>query len=67
VFRLNGYTPADTVLRFEHLGLTPALGCYDLCEGGWNQFLVSLTSYAETGTGSPYLARETSKTDGKAA
>ncbi len=68
VFRLNGDTPTHTVLRFEHLGLTPELACYDLCEGGWNHFLASLLRYVETGTGSPHLASATEcQPKGKAA
>lgn len=54
VFRINGDTPTHTVLRFEHLGLTPALDCHELCEGGWTQFLASLQRYVETGSGEPY-------------
>ena len=56
VFRINEATPTHTVLRFEHLGLTPELQCYDLCENGWNHFLASLLQYVETGTGTPHLA-----------
>ena len=58
VFRINGDTPAHTVLRFEHLGLTPELKCHDLCEGGWTHFLASLVQYVETGTGTPHLDSE---------
>lgn len=58
VFRLNGDTPTHTVLRFEHLGLTPELQCHTLCEGGWTHFLASLVQYVETGTGTPHLASE---------
>lgn len=56
VFRLNGHGPALTVLRFEHLGLTPQLACHDLCERGWDHFLASLQRYVETGTGTPHLS-----------
>lgn len=56
VFRINGDTPTHTVLRFEHLGLSPALECFELCNGGWNHFLASLLQYVETGTGNPHLA-----------
>lgn len=60
VFRINGDTPTHTVLRFEHVGLTPDLACYDLCDGGWTHFLASLQQYVETGTGMPHLASEQS-------
>lgn len=58
VFRINGDTATHTVLRFEHLGLTPALECHALCQGGWDHFLASLLKYVETGTGTPHLAHE---------
>lgn len=69
VFRLNGDTPTHTVLRFEHLGLSPALECYGLCEAGWNHFLSSLLQYVDTGVGTPHLAaeRDCSGHTGKAA
>ena len=60
VFRINGDTPTHTVLRFEHLGLTPALACYELCNGGWSHFLTSLQRYVETGAGMPHLVSEQS-------
>ncbi|SHN31792.1 Uncharacterized conserved protein YndB, AHSA1/START domain [Duganella sacchari] len=43
-----------TRLDFEHLGLTPALSCYAMCEQGWHQYLESLRQYAVTGRGAPY-------------
>jgi uncharacterized protein YndB with AHSA1/START domain len=58
VFRINGDTPTHTVLRFEHLGLTPELECFELCNGGWNHFLNSLQRYVETGAGTPHLASD---------
>ncbi len=58
VFRINEDTPTHCVLRFEHLGLTPALECHALCDAGWTHFLASLVRYVETGTGTPHLASE---------
>ncbi|MGH8505120.1 MAG: SRPBCC family protein [Stenotrophobium sp.] len=61
VFRINGDSPTHTVLRFEHLGLTPALGCYTQCEGGWDYYLASLQRYVETGAGTPHRAGNASQ------
>ena len=41
-------------LNFHHLGLGPALSCYQQCERGWDHFLSSITSYAESGHGRPF-------------
>lgn len=55
--RLTLATDADTRtrLQLEHVGLTPAVECYDLCSQGWLQFLQSLKHYVETGKGAPYV------------
>jgi uncharacterized protein YndB with AHSA1/START domain len=58
VFKLAPQGAGKTMLDFEHIGLTPALQCYQLCDGGWNYFLGSLQSLAETGQGTPYKAQE---------
>lgn len=44
----------QTLLQFEHIGLTPQIECYALCTSGWHQFLGSLKRYVETGKGTPY-------------
>jgi uncharacterized protein YndB with AHSA1/START domain len=41
-------------LRFRHIGLVPLLDCYLVCESGWERFLASIASYAETGRGNPF-------------
>lgn len=48
--------PLDTgcELRFTHIGLTPDVECYTICEKGWNNFLQSLVIYTTTGTGTPF-------------
>ena len=47
----------QTRINFTHIGLTPALHCYDICEEGWDHFFVgSLKAYLETGTGTPFGA-----------
>ena len=43
-------------LKMEHIGLTPKLNCYEICESGWNYFILdSLKNYLETGKGKPHL------------
>lgn len=54
VFRLEALGEEQTRLDFEHLGLVPAIECYDVCEQGWRHFLASLQQYAETGRGMPH-------------
>jgi uncharacterized protein YndB with AHSA1/START domain len=55
-FELSPAGPDATELRFVHRGLQPALECYESCEAGWDFYLRSLASYAETGTGQPYAS-----------
>jgi uncharacterized protein YndB with AHSA1/START domain len=55
VFRLTPTIDGKTRLDFEHIGLVPALGCYDLCSNGWNYFLASLQQLVETGRGTPWV------------
>lgn len=45
-----------TELKLTHFGLTPQVECYDICQGGWEQFIYSLTEYINTGIGKPYKA-----------
>lgn len=54
VFRLSPQGEGATRLAFEHIGLTPALACYGICNDGWNQFLASLQRLVETGQGAPF-------------
>jgi len=58
VFKLTPQGPSNTMLDFEHIGLTPALQCYPICNGGWNYFLGSLQNLAETGKGTPFKAEQ---------
>ncbi|WP_170765504.1 glutathione S-transferase N-terminal domain-containing protein [Ruegeria lacuscaerulensis] len=42
-------------IRFEHVGLSPSLHCYEVCEAGWDRFFVdSLKAYLDSGTGRPH-------------
>lgn len=43
----------NTIISFEHDGLTPQLACYETCNQGWDYFLDSLKQYLETGKGTP--------------
>lgn len=54
VFHLAPDGQGQTRLDFAHLGLVPALECYDLCSNGWRHFLGSLQQFVETGHGTPY-------------
>jgi uncharacterized protein YndB with AHSA1/START domain len=47
---------AGAELRFRHAGLTPQLECWDACFAAWTQFMASIQTYAETGTGTPFGA-----------
>jgi uncharacterized protein YndB with AHSA1/START domain len=58
VFKLSPQDGGSTRLDFEHIGLNPALECFDICRDGWDQFLGSLQSLVETGRGKPFLAAE---------
>lgn len=44
----------SSLLQLTHVGLNPAVECYDICSGGWNQFIGSLKLFLETGSGTPY-------------
>ena len=55
VFRLAPAGIARTDLDFDHIGLEPTLGCYDMCEAGWDHFLESLRRLLETGRGTPHV------------
>ncbi|WP_312509308.1 SRPBCC family protein [Chryseobacterium culicis] len=44
----------SSLLQLTHLGLNPAVECYAICSGGWDQFIGSLKLFLETGNGTPY-------------
>jgi hypothetical protein len=44
-------------LAFRHIGLSPALPCFDQCRAGWNHFMPSLHQFLETGVGRPNQPR----------
>ena len=44
----------STKISFVHEGLVPSLDCYEICEMGWDHFIVnSLKKYLDSGKGSP--------------
>ena len=53
-FALAQNEPTSGLLNFKHIGLIPALTCYETCEIGWEHFLSSLLDYAEKGEGDPF-------------
>jgi hypothetical protein len=46
-------------VEFRHVGLRPALACFDQCRAGWNHFMPSLQQFLETGEGRPNEPRDT--------
>jgi uncharacterized protein YndB with AHSA1/START domain len=55
-FLLSARGPKSCSVAFRHLGLSPALSCYDACEAGWEHFLGSLATFVERGQGRPFRA-----------
>jgi len=47
-------------IAFRHVGLSPALECFDQCRAGWNHFMPSLHQFLETGVGRPNEPRDAS-------
>jgi len=47
-------------VEFRHVGLRPALECFDQCRAGWGHFMPSLHQFLETGEGRPNEPRDTS-------
>jgi hypothetical protein len=45
---------AGSILRHTHIGLTPEVECWGVCETGWDQTLKSIAAFVETGKGMPF-------------
>ncbi|MDF1697945.1 MAG: hypothetical protein P1U56_19010 [Saprospiraceae bacterium] len=46
----------ETEISFSHIGLTPALNCFDVCRKGWDFFIsTSLKNYLDSGKGNPHF------------
>lgn len=44
----------DTKIALTHVGLTPAVECFDVCEKGWMSFTESLSQFLTTKKGLPF-------------
>ncbi len=45
-------------VEFRHIGLRPALECFDQCRAGWNHFMPSLHQFLQTGGSRPDEPRD---------
>lgn len=55
IWRLVPMEAEKTRLDFTHEGLIESMECWNICEAGWNFFLLeSLKPYLETGQGQPF-------------
>jgi hypothetical protein len=60
-FELTARRANECQLRFQHVGLTPKLVCFEDCESGWEHFLASLVGHVERGEGAPFGANAPSR------
>lgn len=44
-FTLRARRDGGTDIEFQHLGLTPAFECWDICQAGWDQHLETLRQH----------------------
>jgi hypothetical protein len=59
-FSVQQHDDGTCTLAFRHVGLSPALECFDQCRAGWNHFMPSLHQFLETGEGRPNEPRDAS-------
>lgn len=59
-FSVRSNRDGTSAVEFRHVGLRPALECFDQCRAGWNHFMPSLHQFLETGTGRPNEPRDAS-------
>lgn len=59
-FSLQPRADGTCTIEFRHVGLSPALECFDQCRAGWNHFMPSLHQFLETGVGRPNEPRDAS-------
>jgi hypothetical protein len=52
-FSVRPNADGTSTIAFRHVGLSPALECFDQCQAGWNHFMPSLYQFLETGVGRP--------------
>lgn len=55
VWKLAPLGDTHTKLEFMHEGLVESMECWEICEAGWDFFLLdSLKPYLESGSGQPF-------------
>jgi uncharacterized protein YndB with AHSA1/START domain len=59
-FSVQQHDDGTSSIEFRHIGLSPALECFDQCRAGWNHFMPSLHQFLETGEGRPNEPRNPS-------
>ena len=59
-FSVQASDDGTCTIEFRHIGLSPALECFDQCRAGWNHFMPSLHQFLETGVGRPNEPRDAS-------
>ena len=59
-FSVRANDDGTHTVEFHHVGLRPALPCFDQCRAGWNHFMPSLHQFLETGVGRPNEPRDPS-------
>jgi uncharacterized protein YndB with AHSA1/START domain len=59
-FAVKAGEDGTSTIEFRHIGLSPALECFDQCSAGWNHFMPSLHQFLETGEGRPNEPRNPS-------
>jgi uncharacterized protein YndB with AHSA1/START domain len=59
-FSVRENSDGTCAVEFRHVGLRPALECFDQCRAGWNHFMPSLYQFLETGEGRPNQPRDPS-------
>ena len=57
-FSVRSNDDGTVSVDFCHVGLRPALECFDMCQAGWNHFMPSLHQFLETGVGRPNEPRD---------
>ena len=57
-FSVRSNAEGTGTISFRHVGLSPALECFDQCRAGWNHFMPSLHQFLETGVGRPNEPRD---------
>jgi uncharacterized protein YndB with AHSA1/START domain len=57
-FSVRPNADGTSTIAFRHVGLNPAVECFDQCRAGWNHFMPSLHQFLETGVGRPNEPRD---------